>query len=257
MVVGDILLKDALVCHRGHYLSYLKDPHVLPQETPIFDLKIRHHDPVGNRVPILCVQCGVYVSMKVAEILSIYLCGDGMYPEIFISRVGIGANKTSVAEYAQIYNKHIEFLNDITYVPFPVHGSIDAPVTKYLDTGNTILQSPQLWAKQLTTRPQLRCLRAYHLCRRRLPRARFVVRSRGNSLIYLLRRYNITKWPQKTFKHPKPSTMLNRTPSLSPTWKFPGIPALKIRPRSPPSHPLGLAGLVCLAHRPNLRTDLS
>ena len=108
------------------------------------------------------------------------------------------------------------------------------------------------------TRPQLRCLRAYHLCRRRLPRARFVVRSRGNSLIYSLRRCNITKWPQKTSKHPKPSTKLvNKMPSLSPTWKFPGIPVLMARPRSPPSHPLGLAGLVCLAHRPNLRTDLS
>ena len=138
MVIGDILLKDALVCHRGHYLSYLKD-HVLPQETPIFDLKIRHRDPVGNRVPILCVRCGAYVSTKVAEILSTYLCGDGMHQEIFISRVGIGANKTSVAEYAQMYNKHIEFLNKITYVPFPVHGSINAPVAEYLDTGDMIL----------------------------------------------------------------------------------------------------------------------
>ena len=148
MVIGDILLKDASTTHRGRYLQHLKDTAV-PPDSPIFDLKMRHRDPIGNRVPILSVRCGKSVSTQVAEIPSRTLCGEGLYPEIFISRVGIGANQTTVDEHAQIYSKHIEFLNDITYLPFPFYGPIDAPVTEYLESGETIMRSPRMWAKSL------------------------------------------------------------------------------------------------------------
>ena len=65
--VGDILLKDASNTHRGHYLRYLRKE-VLPEDTPAFDIKVRHKDPVGNPVKILAVRCGKATSIKVAEI---------------------------------------------------------------------------------------------------------------------------------------------------------------------------------------------
>ena len=36
------------------------------------------------------------------------------------------------------------------YLPFPLPGSIDNPVTEYLDSGETISQSPSIWAKSST-----------------------------------------------------------------------------------------------------------
>ena len=91
MFVGDILLKDASNTHRGHYLRYLRTE-VLPADTPAFDIKVRHKDPVGNAVKILAVRCGKASSTKVAEILSTALCGEGNNAEIFISRLTIFKN---------------------------------------------------------------------------------------------------------------------------------------------------------------------
>ena len=92
--VGDILLKDATNTHRGNYLRYLRKE-VLPTDTPAFDIKVRHKDPVGNSVKILAVRCSKVTSTKVAEILSTALCGEGKNTEIFNSRLAIGAKETS------------------------------------------------------------------------------------------------------------------------------------------------------------------
>jgi hypothetical protein len=47
--IGDILLKDASVTHRSRYLKYLRSE-VLPNDTPMFDLKLRHKDPAGKKL---------------------------------------------------------------------------------------------------------------------------------------------------------------------------------------------------------------
>jgi hypothetical protein len=118
---------------------------------PVFDLKLRYKDPVGNKVPILSVRCGKSTSIKTAELLSTALCGEGKNPEIFISRLAIGSNHTSRADHGKIYKVHLDFLNDITYLPFPLNGPIDLPVTEHLDSGETRTQSPRQWAKGLTS----------------------------------------------------------------------------------------------------------
>ena len=145
--VGDILLKDANNTHRGNYLRYLRKE-VLPEDTPAFDIKIRHKDPIGNPVKILTVRCGKVSSTKVAEILSTALCGEGKNTEIFISRLAIGANKTSKQEHARIYQVHIDYLQDIVYIPFTIP-AIDTPATEYLESGETTMQTPRQWAKSL------------------------------------------------------------------------------------------------------------
>ena len=93
--VGDILLKDASVTHRGHYLQYLRRE-VLPPDMPVFDLKVRYTpDKRGHKkIPILTVRCGKVVSTKVAELLSEALCGSDEHNEIFISRLALGATQT-------------------------------------------------------------------------------------------------------------------------------------------------------------------
>ena len=150
MFVGDILLKDASNTHRGHYLRYLRTE-VLPADTPAFDIKVRHKDPVGNSVKILAVRCGKASSTKVAEILSTALCGEGKNAEIFISRLAIGANQRSKKEHERIYQVHMDYLKDIVYIPFPIQ-AIDTLVTKYLESGPTTTQTPRQWAKSLFTK---------------------------------------------------------------------------------------------------------
>ena len=145
--VGNILLKDASNTHRGQYLRYLRKE-VLPEGTPAFDIKVRHKDPVGNPVKILAVRCGKANSTKVAEILSSALCGEGKNAEIFISRLAIGANQTSKKEHAQIYQVHMDYLKDIVCIPF-MNPAIDTPVTEYLESGSTFVQTPRQWAKSL------------------------------------------------------------------------------------------------------------
>jgi hypothetical protein len=127
LFVGDILVKDATNTHRGHYLRYLRKE-VLPKETPAFDIKGRHKDPVGNSVKIFAVRCGKASSTKVAEILSTSLCDEGENAEIFISRLAIGANQTSKKEHECIYQIHMEYLKDLVYIPF-TNSAIDTPVT--------------------------------------------------------------------------------------------------------------------------------
>jgi hypothetical protein len=105
---------------------------------------------MGNKVPILSVRCGKSEMTQVAEILSTALCDKGNIPEIFISRHGLGANQTTAASHARIYAIHLEFLNDVTYIPLPPIGNIDAKVTEYLENGETRFQSPRMWARSLT-----------------------------------------------------------------------------------------------------------
>ena len=81
-IVGDILLKDASVTHRGQYLTYLRKEVLPPGSVPIFYIKVRHKDPLGNKVQILSVRCGKAVSTEVAQPLSTALCGEQNAPEI-------------------------------------------------------------------------------------------------------------------------------------------------------------------------------
>ena len=148
--VGDILLKDASVTHRGQYLQYLRQE-VLPPETPLFDLKLRHSNPTGSNITILTVRCGKSTSTKTAEILSNALCGEGQHPEIFISRLGLGASQTSKQNHERIYTVHNEYLDDVAHLLFSASASIDTVVTEFFDSGETILRTPRQWAKSLVS----------------------------------------------------------------------------------------------------------
>jgi hypothetical protein len=59
--IGDILLKDASVTHRIHYLKYLRSD-VLSATAPAFDTKMRHKDPAEKT--ILTVLCGKVSPLK-------------------------------------------------------------------------------------------------------------------------------------------------------------------------------------------------
>ena len=146
--IGDILLKDAKNTHRGHYLQYLRSE-VLPPETPAFDLKILHTDPIGNRVPILTVRCGKSVSTQVAQLLSTHLNGEGTNPEIFISRLALGANRSARGNHEKIYQVHQDYLSDIVYLPFLVTTQLDTALAEYSDSGEQLQRSPRQWAKSL------------------------------------------------------------------------------------------------------------
>jgi hypothetical protein len=101
--IGDVLLKDAKTTHRSNYLKYLRE-HVLPADTPAFDLKIRHKDPTGKQIPILNVRCGKQVATQVAQTLSTCLNGEGTNPEIFISRFALGTNRVARGDHQRIYH---------------------------------------------------------------------------------------------------------------------------------------------------------
>ena len=149
--VGDILLKDASVTQRSKYVKHLR-AEVIPASTPAFDLKVRylrHSD--GHRSPILTVRCGKSVSIEVAERLSTSLCGEGVYPEIFISRLALGANQTTRAEHDKIYQVHHDYLADLCHLPFPVKAGLDSPVTEYMESGETRIQTPRQWAQSLVS----------------------------------------------------------------------------------------------------------
>jgi hypothetical protein len=146
--IGDILLKDATSTHRGHYLAYLRSE-VLPKDTPPFDLKIRHKDPSGVKSQILTVRCGKQVATQVAQILSSVLNGEGTNPEIFISRLALGANRITRGDHERIYQIHHDFMADIIHLPFLSSKQIDIPIVEYLDTGEQISRTPRQWAKSL------------------------------------------------------------------------------------------------------------
>ena len=142
--VGDILLKDASVTHRGQYLQYLCHD-VLPPKAPVFDIKLRHSNPTGIRITILTVRCGKSVFTKLAEHLSTALCGKGIHPEIFISRLALGANQTSKHDYQRIYKVHNEFIDDVSHLLFAASAAIDTAVTEFFS------RTPRQWAKSLVS----------------------------------------------------------------------------------------------------------
>jgi hypothetical protein len=146
--IGDILLKDATSTHRGQYLAYLHSE-VLPQDMPAFDLKVRHKDPSGNKIRILTVRCGKQVATQVAQILSSVLNGEGTNPEIFISRLALGANRITRGDHERIYKVHHDFMADIVHLPFLSTKQIDIPIVEYADTGAQISRTPRQWAKSL------------------------------------------------------------------------------------------------------------
>ena len=147
--VGDILLKDATTTHRSQYLQYLRTE-VLPPDMPAFDLKLRHKDPSGVKTQILTVRCGRQVATQVAQSLSAALNGEGSNPEIFISRLALGANRIARGDHEAIYKVHHEYMSDIVYLPFPVNKKIDSEIVEYLETGDQITRTPRQWAKSLT-----------------------------------------------------------------------------------------------------------
>jgi hypothetical protein len=149
--VGDILLKDASVTQRSNYLKYLR-AEVIPAGIPAFDLKVRyprHSD--GRRTPMLTVRCGKSVSITVAEMLSTSMCGEGCNPEIFIPRMALGANRTSRIEHDKIYQVHHDYLADLCYIPVPIKGVLDSPVTEHLDSEETLIRTPRQWAQSLVS----------------------------------------------------------------------------------------------------------
>jgi hypothetical protein len=147
--IGDILLKDASVTHRTRYLKYLRSE-VLPNDTPMFDLKLRHKDPAGQKTPILTVRCGKSVAVSVAQTLSTALNGEGTNPEIFISRLALGANQVAKGEHEQIYKVHHDYLADVKFIPFTASRMIDRQVIEHLASGETVTRTPRQWAKSLT-----------------------------------------------------------------------------------------------------------
>jgi hypothetical protein len=140
--VGDILLKDATTTHRSQYLQYLRTE-VLPPDMPAFDLKLRHKDPSGVKTQILTVRCGRQVATQVAQSLSAALNGEGSNPEIFISRLALGANRIARGDHEAIYKVHHEYMSDIVYLPFPVNQKIDSEIVEYLETGDQISRTPR------------------------------------------------------------------------------------------------------------------
>jgi hypothetical protein len=146
--VGDILLKDATSTHRGQYLRYLRTD-VLPKDMPPFDLKVRHKDPSGSKIQALTVRCGKQVATEVAKLLSTSLNGEGTNPEIFISRLALGANRTARGDHERIYQVHHDFMDDIVYLPFLSSKQIDIPIIECLESGEQINRTPRQWAKSL------------------------------------------------------------------------------------------------------------
>jgi hypothetical protein len=123
--VGDILFKDASITHRAHYLAFLKAS-VLPADMPPIDIKVKHKDPLGNKIMLLTVRCGKSVATKVTEYLTQTLNGQGERNEVFISKLGLGAVKMNRSDLARIYQHHHNYLKDIHHLPFTLTRNIDS-----------------------------------------------------------------------------------------------------------------------------------
>jgi hypothetical protein len=67
------------------------------------------------------------VSTEVAQILST-LNGEGTNPEIFISRLALGANRIARGDHDKIYQVHHDFMEDVVYPPFLSSTQIDIPM---------------------------------------------------------------------------------------------------------------------------------
>jgi hypothetical protein len=89
------------------------------------------------------------VATQVAQILSSFLNGEGTNPEIFISRLALGANRITRGDHDRIYQVHRDYMTDIDHLPFLSSKQIDIPIVEYLDTGAQISRSPRQWAKSL------------------------------------------------------------------------------------------------------------
>ena len=118
--VGDILFKDAAITHRAHYLAFLKAS-ILPKDMPPIDIKVKHKDPLGNKVMLLTVRCGKTVATKVTEYLTQKLNGEGDRNEVFISKIGLGAIKMKRSDLERIYQHHHNYLKDVHHLPFFPH----------------------------------------------------------------------------------------------------------------------------------------
>jgi hypothetical protein len=146
--VGDILFKDASITHRAHYLAFLKAS-VLPADMPPIDIKVKHKDPLGNKIMLLTVRCGKSVATKVTEYLTQTLNGQGERNEVFISKLGLGAVKMNRSDLARIYQHHHNYLKDIHHLPFTLTRNIDSTRIEYNDDGQTTERSPRNWATTL------------------------------------------------------------------------------------------------------------
>ncbi len=109
-------------------------------DVPAFDLKVRHKDPAGHKTPILTVRCGKSVAVKVAQALSASLNGEGTNPEIFISRMALGANQIAKGEHEKIYKVHHDYLSDVAFIPFTASRQIDLTVIEHLESGEMVTQ---------------------------------------------------------------------------------------------------------------------
>ena len=146
--VGDIIFKDASITHRAHYLAFLKDS-VLPPDMPPIDIKVKHKDPLGNKIMLLTVRCGKSVATKVTEYLTQKLNGEGDRNEVFISKLGLGAVKMNRSDLERIYQHHHNYVKDIHLLPFPLTRNIDSTRIEYNDDGQTTERSPRNWATTL------------------------------------------------------------------------------------------------------------
>jgi hypothetical protein len=146
--VGDILFKDASITHRAHYLSFLKTS-ILPPDMPPIDIKVKHKDPLGNKIMLLTVRCGKANATKVTEYLTQTLNGEGDRNEVFLSKLGLGAVKMNRSDLERIYQHHHNYLKDIHHIPFPLTRNIDSPRIEYSDDGQTTERTPRNWATTL------------------------------------------------------------------------------------------------------------
>ena len=89
------------------------------------------------------------MSTQVAQLLSTHLNGEGTNPEIFISRLALGANRSTRGDHEKIYQVHHDFMADIVYLPFHVTKQIDDALVEYTDTGEPLQRTPRQWAKSL------------------------------------------------------------------------------------------------------------
>ena len=98
---------------------------------------------------MLTVRCGRQVATEVAQTLSTFLNGEGTNPEIFISRLALGANRTARGDHERIYQVHHDYMEDIMYLPFLSSKQMDIPIAEYLECGEQITRTPRQWAKSL------------------------------------------------------------------------------------------------------------
>jgi hypothetical protein len=141
--VGDILFKDASSTHRAHYLTFLQTS-VLPSDMPPIDIKIKHKDPLGNKIMLLTVRCGKSVATKVTEYLTQFLNGEGDRNEVFISKLGLGAVKLNRSELEKSTNTTTTILRISIISPFHLLVILTPPDLNTTMTGRPRHNPPEL-----------------------------------------------------------------------------------------------------------------